>query len=41
MTHPVYAALDHPLFACGGKRAGKMFKGQKKKIIALPSFQRS
>jgi hypothetical protein len=22
-THPVYASLDHPLFACGGKRVGK------------------
>jgi len=22
-THPVYAALDHPLFACGGKRVKK------------------
>jgi hypothetical protein len=20
LTHPVIAALDHPLFACGGKR---------------------
>jgi len=24
-THPVIAALDHPLFACGGKRGIKLF----------------
>jgi len=22
-THPVFASLDHPLFACGGKRVKK------------------
>jgi hypothetical protein len=22
-AHPVYASLDHPLFACGGKRVEK------------------
>jgi len=21
-THPICASLDHPLFACGGKRVG-------------------
>ena len=23
-THPIYASLDHPLFACGGKRVEKI-----------------
>jgi len=26
ITHPVVAALDHPLFACGGKRELKNFQ---------------
>jgi hypothetical protein len=25
ITHPVYASLDHPLFAFGGKREVKLF----------------
>jgi hypothetical protein len=40
MTHPDIATLVDPLFACGGKRVGKVDKGQKKKILS-PSFQRS
>jgi hypothetical protein len=31
-THPVYASLDAPLFACGGKRVKKAF------IFCLLSF---
>jgi hypothetical protein len=44
LTHPVYASLYHPLFACGGKWVGKWTKDERqriKEIISPPSFQRS
>jgi len=35
MTHPVYASLDHPLFACGGKRGRKWMKEKRKNSFTL------
>jgi hypothetical protein len=40
LTHPVIASLDHPLFACGGKRGAWKRKWMKdkrqKKILPHP-----
>jgi hypothetical protein len=36
-THPVYASLDHPLFACGVKRVGEWIREKKKLLYPLSS----
>jgi len=41
LTHPVIASLDHPLFACGGKRVAAMpwilsLFGKRKEIKMVP-----
>jgi hypothetical protein len=41
ITHPLYATLDHPLFACGGKRGfenGCRIKDKGLKIMGFTLF---
>jgi hypothetical protein len=41
LTHPVFAALDHPLFTCGVKRVKKAYLNCKHSLIVFSAACKS